>query len=91
MTESEARLKRCGGPAGCGSVLEPNSGKMHRDDLWDLLKAPNAARYCIASDCMCWRWEEAKPIPNPNGITSNEAPYVKGQPIDGYCGLANKP
>ena len=76
MTESEARLKRCGGPAGCGSVLEPNSGKMHRDDLWDLLKAPNAARYCIASDCMLWREHPVKES------------RLRGE---GYCGLADKP
>jgi len=75
MIESEARLKRCCGPEGCGypngsdTVLTAES----------TIEIPT--RYCIASDCMAWRKCDHKG--NPCKFDD-----YKGH---GYCGLAGKP
>jgi|TARA_R110002020_G_scaffold84472_7_gene209240 hypothetical protein len=63
-TEIEARELRCCGAADCGIKIQkdPDNGETGRE----------RKRYCIASECMAWRWE-----------TGNRGTNVGG----GYCGL----
>jgi len=81
MTEDEAKLKRCGGPPGCGTIIEPNSGGMHHNDVSRALNEPNRPRWCVASDCMMWRWNDWK----------NRKTLIPLKEGGGYCGLAGKP
>lgn len=68
FTEKRAQAKRCCGPPGCGD-------QVHEDEI-----DPNAARLCMGSRCMAWRW--ALRLPNDPELYSDSV---------GYCGLAGKP
>lgn len=70
-TEQEARQTRCCGPEGCGKIAPQAEG-----GPWP----PMWPRFCIASECMAWRWNEL--------VTAHE-PISDKTP--GYCGLAGKP
>jgi hypothetical protein len=73
MKEDEAKTKRCGGPNGCGTLINPASrGKIPQEMLLQLAVEVNSPRWCIASDCMMWEETSAPPI------TEN---------IHGDCGL----
>ena len=55
MTEEEIRTKRCGGPNGCGTLINPISGgKIPQEMLLQLAQEVNSPRWCIASDCAMW-------------------------------------
>lgn len=65
LTEKEAGVKQCCGPDGCG---------YHNDQ-------PYPARWCIASACMAWRWENS--ATRRDGLPDDDNPR-------GYCGLAGR-
>lgn len=72
MTEEQAFQTRCCGPEGCGY---PGT-------------LPYPARWCIASQCMAWRWISRLSVDNPSHTPG------AGQTIDrshGYCGHAGQP
>lgn len=58
LTEKEAKTKEGCGPGDCGFS---NDG-------------PYSARWCVASNCMAWRWKHRGSGYDPGGT--------------GYCGLA---
>lgn len=76
MTEGEANQKRCGGPVGTGTRLRPRELTETQIDRARL----DNARWCIASECMMWRWE----------LTREEAQEGRTAK-NGYCGLAGNP
>lgn len=81
MTEEEAKLKPCIGPA------PQNTG-----ELWNP-GADGVIRFgCAGSTCLAWRWGIGNSI---DGYTEHEPhPSVPKRPdviYGGYCGLAGKP
>jgi hypothetical protein len=76
MKEEEAKTKRCGGPNGCGTLINPASrGRIPQEMLLQLAVEVNSPRWCIASDCMMWEWET---------VTIGDTDHDK---IEGNCGL----
>jgi hypothetical protein len=49
-TEAQAQKLRCCGPDGCGGWVRTSNDDSH-----------TPVRYCIASECMAWRWGEPAP------------------------------
>ena len=55
MTQDEAKTKRCGGPNGCGTLVNPIlDGSIPNELLLQLAVEVNSPRWCIASNCMMW-------------------------------------
>lgn len=79
MTEKEALEKRCCGPHGCGAWAYDPSSNTAPDD--------GHVRYCIASDCMAWRWAMTY---TPKSDTGPNAGMVH-RDNKGDCGLKRKP
>lgn len=83
-TEAKAKERRCCGPEGTGEFRPGHS------------KSPIAgARYCIAADCMAWRWIVRDPLEMT--MLDMEAERLRGTPDEfdpkvphGYCGLAGR-
>lgn len=76
MTEDEARQKRC--PInGIAAVMMKQLLAAHGIDS-------GVSAKCMASDCMCWRYESGQI--DTQGKAEGER-VLK----DGYCGLAGKP
>lgn len=61
---------RCCGPDGCGRVDENG--------------ALGSGRYCIADDCMAWRWRHTAQLVKVMQSTPETSK-------DGYCGYAGIP
>lgn len=70
MTPDEARKRWC--PLAVTGIYSSNR---HRDGT------PAPASYCIADDCMAWRWSLSP------RQAERSAAYGKTEPY-GYCGLA---
>lgn len=77
MTEEEAKLKRCGGPPGCGTLQDPHGIVNFAGD------PVNAPRWCIGSDCMLWVDETT--------VWTDVYGDVKKGDKSGCCGLGGKP
>ena len=75
MLEEEAKTKRCGGPDGTGTVVNPVTGKIPQTDY-------SRPRWCIASDCMMWKWSY-EDTADGEGMHPYKLSKTKG-----YCGLA---
>lgn len=78
MTENEAQVTQCCGPDGCGYF---------NDD-------PRPARWCVASACMAWRWDEPWTGMTEEGSGGDLVYRISrkpGQPRQGFCGLGGVP
>lgn len=51
MTETEAKQKRCIGPSGTGTTINPATGVNMKDVIGDLCMP----RWCIGTDCTGWQ------------------------------------
>ena len=92
MSEKTAKTKRCCGPNGCGTVINPMfSRKAPKELLLDLAKEVNSPRWCVGSECMGWveiktdTNYEFQAVDNET-VSCNSGPAV----ISGYCGLIKK-
>ena len=81
MTEGEAKQKRCGGPDGTGTTINPSSGQ----NMKGVIVEGCMPRWCIASDCMMWQWNIG--INRELAATGD----INRDDYEGYCGLINKP
>ena len=81
-TEEEARKSRCCGPHGCGHWEYEPMGNMAPDE--------GCLRYCIASQCMAWRWSDETIEAGGKDMTDAQHADWKGRRT-GFCGLAAKP
>lgn len=78
MTEDEAALKQCCGPAECGRQNDN----------------PYPARWCVGSSCMAWRDYGFRGKDGNWFVPSREwknSHSSKGTEAHGYCGLAGYP
>ena len=66
LTEEEAPNTRCCGPEGCGTKrrLAGSSGN------WE--------RYCIASKCMAWKWDDGSQWSHCDIVAKSEAEAKHG-------------
>jgi len=85
MTEEEAKTKRCCGPEGTGTTINPDT----KVNMKEVITGVCIPRWCIASDCMGWQWVKGKG--NTPHMTEKAQAKVDALPQDqrhGYCGLA---
>jgi|LSQX01.3.fsa_nt_gb hypothetical protein len=75
MTEEEAKTKWCP----MVRHTKDNEGAFYTTNG----QSSKSFQWCIASDCMMWRWYER--ISNNNLNTKDQQEKIKG-----YCGLAGK-
>ena len=85
MTEDEAKQKWC--PFARVSSLVDGETHPAANRLQTL--DHEVVSYCIASDCMAWRWVGSHHDGTPPTISTDENENRKL--IKGYCGLAGKP
>ncbi len=75
-TEEEAKTKWCPMVRMARVVAEDGGG------VPKVAATSNRGAFCIASDCMMWRWD--------NGSGYEHADGSKTDPERGYCGLAGR-
>jgi hypothetical protein len=74
LTEEDARWRWCP----FARVTDAGDHVVNRDGTLGKLGKPEAGTYCVASDCMAWRWEINEVGRRSSGNR-------------GYCGLAGAP
>lgn len=103
VTEAEARQMRCCGAKGSGKQGEVEEDiyktREHDGGGRSTFGRSIRRRYCIASECMAWRWgKKRNPLWKPGHLFGSlgEHPDEQQQPhIEdterGFCGLAGRP
>jgi hypothetical protein len=73
MKEEQAKTKRCGGPNGCGTLVNPiHDGKLPQVMLLQLALEVNSPRWCIGSECMMWSADQNVEQKKASCDSSNE-------------------
>lgn len=77
MTEQEARTKWCPMTRVLSTNWKHGCGFNRITDDTAKIQGPATGSFCLASDCMMWRWKEKSSPNDPNRR--------------GHCGLGGKP